>query len=274
MAAQALSSTAVRQGQNRRKSVASAGDVNGDGIDDLIIGASLANPNNQANAGQSYVVFGKRTHDQDGQLLDGVAGSFDLANLATGDGSAGFVINGAGTNNFSGLSVASAGDVNGDGYADVIIGAQGVNADNQTSAGASYVVFGKATHDENGILRSDVVKSINLADVANGDGSAGFVINGAKKGGQSGHSVAGVGDMNGDGYDDLIIGAKAVGEQEGPFGGTTLVGESYVIYGQESYDSGVMHLASMLGIRSFVSTPENNTDTIYTAAATDIMMPT
>ena len=60
-----------------------------------------------------------------------------------------------------------------------------------------------------------IVKSINLADVANGDGSAGFVINGAKKGGQSGHSVAGVGDMNGDGYDDLIIGAKAVGEQEG-----------------------------------------------------------
>ena len=93
-------------------------------------------------------------------------------------------------------------------------------------------MFGKATHDENGILRSDVVKNINLADVANGDGSAGFVINGAKKGGQSGHSVAGVGDMNGDGYDDLIIGAKAVGEQEGPFGGTTLV-NGYVIYGQE-----------------------------------------
>ena len=155
--------------------------------------------------------------------------------------------------------MASAGDVNGDGIDDLIIGAWRADPNGNSSAGASYVVFGK---------RDGFDASFDLASLATGDGSTGFVISGAKEGSQSGHSVAGVGDLNKDGYDDLIIGAKAVGEPDAA--GTTEVGESYVIYGQKSYDSGVMHLASMLGIRSFVSTPENNTDTIYTAAATDI----
>src|SRR5262245_27855556 len=104
-------------------SVASAGDVNGDGFDDLIIGAYRADPNGEQ-SGASYVVFGS---DQ------GFAANLNLSTL---DGSNGFKLSGVATYDWSGFSVASAGDVNGDGFDDVIIGSP--NADQ------SYVVFGKA----------------------------------------------------------------------------------------------------------------------------------
>ena len=91
-------------------SVASAGDVNGDGFDDLIVGASRADPHGN-NSGASYVVFGKAS---------GFAANLDLSSL---DGTNGFQLNGAAADDNSGRSVASAGDVNGDGFADLIVGA-------------------------------------------------------------------------------------------------------------------------------------------------------
>src|SRR4028119_572868 len=84
------------------RSVSSAGDVNGDGIDDLIIGAINADPNGITNAGQSYVVFGSNS---------GFGAGLDLSTL---NGSNGFAINGIGLFDTSGTSVSSAGDVNGD----------------------------------------------------------------------------------------------------------------------------------------------------------------
>jgi len=95
-------------------SVSSAGDVNGDGIDDLIIGASGADPNGSS-SGQSYVVFGNRS------------GFGTVLNLSTFNGSNGFIINGSAIDDYSGVSVSSAGDVNGDGIDDLIIGANGVD---------------------------------------------------------------------------------------------------------------------------------------------------
>ena len=92
-------------------SVASAGDVNGDGFDDLIVGAYRADPHG-TNSGASYVVFGKAS---------GFAANLDLSTL---DGTNGFKISGDAAST-SGLSVASAGDVNGDGFDDLIIGAPG-----------------------------------------------------------------------------------------------------------------------------------------------------
>jgi hypothetical protein len=108
-------------GSNSGYSVSSAGDVNGDGVDDLIIGA----PNVNSNAGASYVVFGK----------SGIGGSGSMT-LSDLNGSNGFVLNGM-AGSYSGWPVNGAGDINGDGTDDLIIGGQ-----HSATSGSSYVVFG------------------------------------------------------------------------------------------------------------------------------------
>jgi Ca2+-binding RTX toxin-like protein len=192
-------------------SVSSAGDVNGDGFDDLIIGADNGDGpgNTRYTAGDSYVVFGKAS---------GFAPEIDLAAVAAGNG--GFVIHGQNAGDLSGQSVSSAGDVNGDGFDDLIIGAvfgdgpDGTRAD----AGASYVVFGKA---------SGFAAEIDLAAVAAGNG--GFVIHGQDVNDESGFSVSSAGDVNGDGFDDLIIGARG---GSGPGNTRHYAGDSYVVFGR------------------------------------------
>src|SRR5262249_45637199 len=84
-------------------SVSNAGDVNGDGIDDLIIGAPFAGPD-LFSPGQAYVVFGKRSGFPPGVALDSL------------DGTNGFTLIGVDTGAEVGWSVAAAGDVNGDGF--------------------------------------------------------------------------------------------------------------------------------------------------------------
>ena len=110
-------------------SVSAAGDVNGDGLDDVIIGAYLADPNGNSTSGSSYVVFGTESTD-----------AIELSTLEI-EGGGGFVINGVDGNDFSGYSVSGAGDINGDGLDDVIIGAYQADP-NGNNSGSSYVVFG------------------------------------------------------------------------------------------------------------------------------------
>ena len=110
------------------------------------------------------------------------------------DGSDGFVLNGtADAGDYSGRSVSGAGDLNGDGVDDLIIGAFMADP-NGSSSGESYVVFGGGGVGTGGVL-----------ELSSLDGSDGFALNGIDVFDRSGQSVSGAGDLNGDGVDDLCL---------------------------------------------------------------------
>ena len=216
----------------------SAGDINGDGYDDLIIGAPNADPNGVRNSGATYVVFGKS---------GGFSRTINLSDIAGGDGSAGFRLDGVGAGDGGiGLSVASAGDVNGDGYDDILIGASIADPNGVSNSGATYVVFGKS---------SGFSRTINISDIARGDGSAGFRLDGESVGDQSGYSVASAGDFNDDGYDDIIVGALRTDPN-----GVSNSGSTYVVFGKVGGFKGTMQLSELDGSDGFRLDGESTSD--------------
>ena len=213
--------TGIDANDRSGRSVSGAGDVNGDGFDDLIIGADYAGGDTH---GESYVVFGKSS---------GFASSFALSRL---DGTNGFVLTGINADDRSGRSVSSAGDVNGDGFDDLIIGAPSADQAGGITQGESYVLFGRS---------GGFASSIALTSL---DGTSGFVLTGIDLGDQSGRSVSGAGDVNGDGFDDLIIGAYRADQT----GGDSHEGESYVVFGRSGGFASSIALSSLDGTTGFV----------------------
>lgn len=191
---------------------AAAGDFNGDGIDDLLVGANAADAAGNAKtlAGEAYVVFGSTT----------LSGSHDLLSTP-----ADFTVLGADAVDFLGRSVA-AGDFNGDGIDDLLVGADAADAvgNAKSSAGEAYVIFGSASLSGTRDLSSS---------------PADFTVLGAASGHNLGTSVA-AGDFNADGIEDLLVGA-AYADPGTPV--RSNAGEAYVIFGSASL-SGTHDLAT------------------------------
>ena len=125
------------------------------------------------------------------------------------------------------FSVAGAGDINGDGLADLIAGAHMNDNGGTDDAGEAYIIYGKAGTDgtQFGTAVTADGETRQVLDATGLAPEAGFILRGDMENDQLGTSVSGAGDINGDGFDDLIVGAPNGGD------GGTDAGEAYVIYG-------------------------------------------
>src|SRR3954447_4440198 len=179
--------------------VSDAGDVNGDGRADVIIGAYQAQNHTRPDSGSSYVIYGQANPS-----------NIDLLALTP---SQGFQIDGAAAFDESGFAVSGAGDTNADGFADVVIGSESASNNSRTSSGSAYVIYGHASNSNIDLLTLPAAR--------------GFRIDGATPFEHTGTSVSSAGDVNGDGRADVIVGADFADNNS-----RTDSGSAYVIYGE------------------------------------------
>jgi hypothetical protein len=158
------------------------GDMNGDGIDDFAISDPNAEVGGNTQAGSVYVVYG---------TIDAAPPEFDLPTLAASDG---FRFDGSGSGDFTGFIMNGAGDINNDGFADLVISAQGAfNAENDSN-GRVYVVFGGPQIPS--VVSADDLNGVNGFRVINTPLESGWAF-----------AVSSIGGINGDGIDDFGAGS-------------------------------------------------------------------
>ncbi len=228
-------------------SVANAGDVNGDGYDDIIVGAPFYDDVTYTNNGIAYIYFG-------GPELDNIPDVTLIGDVGTS------------SSNFFGYSVSGVGDINGDGFDDVIVGSPFTDFNGNNSGTISIFLGGNpmsgirynfidgpgGTGEQFGISLSDAgdVNSDGYNDFIIGapgsgnigrsyiyfggssvDNTADIIMTGESDGDFFGNSVSTAGDVNGDGYSDVIVGASGNDE------GGTNAGRAYIFLGDASMDN-------------------------------------
>lgn len=217
----------VSAGDLAGASVGSISDQNGDGLGEILVGAAYMNKGAVLDAGAAFVLWGQS-----------VAGGIDLADPFSGAGK-GYAIKGEAAGDHAGGVVLSVGDMNGDGIADVLVGAAGNDAGG-LDAGAAYVVWGKATDS-----------IVQLTSVATGAG--GFKIIGAHHGDAAGSVMAALADQNGDGRSEILIGVA-----DDNTGGSN-AGAVYVLDGKVT--GGTVNLADLAtGIGGYMIIGEAQSD--------------
>ncbi len=187
---------------------ASSGDINGDGIPDLVIGADGGTTNGGINAGKTYVIFGQP---------GGFTGSVNVPQL---NGTTGFVIAGLNAEERSGIALTATGDINGDGNKDIVIGAPGATVGDRINAGKTSVIFGK---------KDAFPVIVNPAEL---NGNNGFTISGFDAEGSAGNAVSYAGDINKDGFDDLLIGASSANSNS-----KNNAGKTFIVFGKKEFSA-------------------------------------
>ena len=172
---------------------------NNDGFSDLVLGVGTDQP---TRVGRVYVIFGSNQAWPE---------SVDVATL---DGENGLILMGETTEGYMGRTLANAGDINGDGIEDIIIGGYKAEVGTLTNAGRAFVVFG---------VQKVWPASMNLADMTSDQG---FRLNGFEENLWAAQTVSAAGDVNGDGFDDFFVS----GHRASP-GGRIKAGQGYLIYG-------------------------------------------
>jgi len=206
--------TGFDAGARAGSSVSYAGDFNNDSIDDIIVGAP-----HDWGTGKVYIITGRHNFEKEISAKEEIIINADAQNSRIGD------------------SVSYAGDVNGDGINDVIMGAPDFAID--SIYGQAYVVFGTKTPE-----------SISVRDL---NGSNGFVINGF---GEFGSSVSSAGDFNADGFGDIMVGAPQVNFNVHIPGG---LGAFYVVYGKSKFNS-ILNISNLNEENGFSIDGKNSGD--------------